>query len=808
MADVDGRAHSRTSNGDYRIKFHTETHGSLHPPSANDSFQRSPLHARVQNRTQRTRQRARSTTGEESLAGLPLEVQEALIIEDLLSVLMGIEGTYVTVHPDYIPDDPHMQLKGARFVVASQLDPSLRDFVSRILPLSTYFTAISSFIELRGPLEYGLVNHALCAALREMLKDYYILLAQLENAFNSSTTFSLQKLWFYVHPTLHTLSLMYGLITELAEADDEATHSGEGSDSDLDGDDDEALGIASGVKAVLSQLDGVGGGGIIKGGEVVAVLWQRMAHMSGDPSARTLYSSLLRRTARPYAEGLQRWIATGELEDPYGEFMVKEAKFIQRSTLDKDFVDEYWERRYTLRDGSTLAGAVKRQQAGVPAPRKPGGRLPGGACVPPPLESWKHKILLAGKYLNVIQECGMEVERTNLKVPSDEQTLAIDDERFYKSVESAYTHANTTLLKLLLEDQQLVLRLRTMRHFFFLCQSSFLTQFLDLAASELRKSARSANLTKLQSLLDLALKDDGNPELCREDIKVTMATSGLYEWLLKVVSVSGALEGGDSGTGGWDANAVDIADDAAKDAKEREKDKDKKPLVAIDALTLDFAVKFPLSLVLSKKTILRYQLLFRFLLHLKHVEMSLSAMWTEHTQPIWRSKASTVPEELERWRRRVFVLRARMLAFVQQLLAFATSEVLEPHWRTLEAKLARVQTVDQLLRDHVDFLDTCLKECMLTSSKLLKAYSKLVVTCSTFAVYTASFSKSAAQAVSDPNVTPMEKRWEFLSKFESNFNHWLKTFIDCVSFYSSTDNIQLLALVVRLNSVQTTSGGS
>ena len=61
-----------------------------------------------------------------------------------------------------------------------------------------------------------------------------------------------------------------------------------------------------------------------------------------------------------------------------------------------------------------------------------------------------------------------------------------------------------------------------------------------------------------------------------------------------------------------------------------------------------------------------------------------------------------------------------MLAFTQQILAFATFEVLEPNWRSLEAKLERVSTVDQLLRDHVDFLDTCLKECMLTSSKLLK----------------------------------------------------------------------------------------
>jgi gamma-tubulin complex component 2 len=61
-----------------------------------------------------------------------------------------------------------------------------------------------------------------------------------------------------------------------------------------------------------------------------------------------------------------------------------------------------------------------------------------------------------------------------------------------------------------------------------------------------------------------------------------------------------------------------------------------------------------------------------------------------------------------------------MLAFVQQIQAFATSEVLEPNWRVLETKLENVTMVDQLFVYHVDFLDTCLKGCMLTSSKLLE----------------------------------------------------------------------------------------
>jgi gamma-tubulin complex component 2 len=82
-----------------------------------------------------------------------------------------------------------------------------------------------------------------------------------------------------------------------------------------------------------------------------------------------------------------------------------------------------------LRDGSTLSSGGKghAHKAGVPAPRSAGGRLPGGACVPPLLEDWKHKILLAGKYLNVIRECGIEAGRDQEKEDDD---FGMDDERY------------------------------------------------------------------------------------------------------------------------------------------------------------------------------------------------------------------------------------------------------------------------------------------------------------------------------------------------------------------------------------------
>lgn len=88
-------------------------------------------------------------------------------------------------------------MQGVRFVVAPSLgmldrvlplsfhlscmsDPSLRDLVERILPLATYYTGITSFIEMRSHLDFGLVNHALCAALRDMLKVRRVVLCTRE----------------------------------------------------------------------------------------------------------------------------------------------------------------------------------------------------------------------------------------------------------------------------------------------------------------------------------------------------------------------------------------------------------------------------------------------------------------------------------------------------------------------------------------------------------------------------------------------------------------------------------------------------
>ena len=85
-------------------------------------------------------------------------------------------------------------------------------------------------------------------------------------------------------------------------------------------------------------------------------------------------------------------------------------------------------------------------------------------------------------------------------------------------------------------------------------------------------------MVKLQSLLELALNTDAHGEdiLFREDVKITLADTGLYEFLMKVVSVTGGAPGGeDAGEG--EANGVRGQHGYGHDEHKKEKE-DKKTL--------------------------------------------------------------------------------------------------------------------------------------------------------------------------------------------------------------------------------------
>jgi gamma-tubulin complex component 2 len=611
------------------------------------------------------------------------EQQEVVILEDLLFAFMGYEGQYMRFASSYDPSVEKARLAGPTFKLLPGLDPSLRDLTTTMLKMATHYGALEAFVEVQSREEFGAVNHALCASIRKLLQKYLELIAQLETQCLVNPSFTLQVLHLHTIPTSHMMFQLYSLAQELLRKN-----------SLLEDDLDDSEGDLDDIENILESLreggdlrpGNIPGKKICKGGSVLGLITKRLETMSGDPAARELLRTLLRDASRPYMVMLNEWLHHGSIRDPHAEFLVKEQKSIKRERLEEDYTDEYWERRYTIRDND----------------------------VPPQLEGMKDKVLLAGKYLNVVRECGgVDVSKAVKDVPT-----SFDDNNFLDNVNSAYAHANESLLKLLLTTHALPARLRSLKHYFFLDQSDFFSYFLELGAAELRKPVKAANIGKLQSLLDLVLRQPGSvaaQDPFKEDIKVEMNEISLTSSLTRVVNISGIEQGETLQT-----PASQPSSDADKTA------------VGFTSLQWDYSVPFPVSLVISRKTVWRYQALFRYLLSLRYLEQQLVASWQTHGRLVNWTHKSSMPG-LEAWKRRAWTLRARMLVFVQQLLYFCTAEVIEPNWQNLMARLdvkgdssdgttQAMRTVDELMQDHVDFLDTCLKECMLTNSSLLRVH--------------------------------------------------------------------------------------
>lgn len=614
-----------------------------------------------------------------ALHDLILEAQEAAIIDDLLIVFMGYEGHYIRFAKIYNPSAEKDRLAGPTFKILPGLDPCLLDLATNMLKMATNYCAVESFVEVQSRNEFGKVNHALCAAIRKLLHDYLVLIAQLETQFLTNPSFTLQVLNLHTLPTSQMMFQLYSLAHEILKRN---------SLLEADEDSDDGLDDIENILETLREGGDLGPGNIpgkkiCKGGSVLGLVTKRVEIMSGDPSAHSLLVTLLREASRPYMMMLNEWLHHGSIRDPHAEFLVREQKSIKRERLEQDYTDEYWERRYTIREQE----------------------------VPPQLEGMKDKILLAGKYLNVVRECGgLDVSKV---APDSPQTF--DDNRFLDNINIAYAHANKSLLDLLITTHALPARLRSLKHYFFLDRSDFFSYFLELGATELRKPVKNVNTSKLQSLLDLVMRQPGSvaaQDPFKEDIKVEMNEISLTNSLTRVVNISG-IEHGEK----LQAPTSQSSNESDKNA------------VGFTSLQLDYSVPFPVSLVISRKTVWRYQALFRYLLSLRYLEQQLVTCWQTHNRSAsWSYKSPSI--QVEVWKRRVFTLRARMLVFVQQLLYFCTAEVIEPNWHSLMARLnekedgksgkSSVRTVDELMQGHVDFLDTCLKECMLTNSRLLR----------------------------------------------------------------------------------------
>lgn len=563
------------------------------------------------------------------IGSYPVSVQELLVIDDLLSALMGIEGRYVSIKR-VRGRDGHVVLQ-----IDQSMDFALQELIQRIFPLCEDYVLISQFVESKSHFKSGLVNHAFAAALRALLLDYQAMVAQLEHQFRLGRL-SVQGLWFYCQPmmgSLHALSIVV-------------------------------------EKASSSN---------ISGSAMLNLLQSQSKAMAGDNAVRSLLEKMTQRASSAYLGILERWVYEGVIDDPYGEFFIAENKSLQKESLTQDYDAKYWHQRYSLKDG-----------------------------IPSFLASIAGTILTTGKYLNVMRECGH-----NVQVPLTENSKLMSfgsNHHYLECIKGAYDFASGELLNLIKEKYDLMGKLRSMKCYLLLDQGDFLVHFMDIARDELAKRPGEISVEKLQSLLDLALRTTAAAaDPCHEELACCVERVSLLKRLATLKDLESSYPSNYT-------NPVFEGDDQLEPVT----------ITGLETFCLSYKVPWPLSLVISRKALTKYQLIFRLLFHCKHVNRQLCVAWQLH-QGFRAINTMGTPIS------RSSILCRSMLKFINSLLHYLTFEVLEPNWHLMHDRLQTVKSIDEVIQFHDFFLQKCLKECLLLLPQLLKKVEKLKSICLQYA---------------------------------------------------------------------------
>lgn len=408
----------------------------------------------------------------------------------------------------------------------------------------------------------------------------------------------------------------------------------------------------------------------------------------GDEKARLIYERVLTDAAVPFLNMLSRWLYLGVLDDAVGEFLIQVNASLSKEALQDDFNAHYWESRYTLRPHH----------------------------VPNILKHHAEKVLIAGKYLNVLRDLALQSSTVSHMILRHDMPALVYDingtATLASAVEEAYAYSSGVLLRVLEETYGVSSHLRSLRRFFLLETGDFFVQFMDAAGAELTREVKHIAVNRIQSLLQMSIASCTlSLDVHRDDFSCTFASHNLIQHLHLIQTAGeGHTPEGYSILGGAQG------------------------LKGIEALTLEYQVGWPVSILLSRRAITKYQLLSRLLFFSKHVELRVLECWQSHQT----TKEFKLRAELGA----SYCLRHRMLHFLQNFVYYITYEVIVPRSHAMEDAMKTVHDMDELLSVHENFLDACLRECLLASQELLRILTKLTTTCLLFADQMKRFSGS------------------------------------------------------------------
>ncbi|OIR56888.1 MAG: gamma-tubulin complex component 2 [Amphiamblys sp. WSBS2006] len=370
------------------------------------------------------------------------------------------------------------------------------------------------------------------------------------------------------------------------------------------------------------------------------------------------------------------------------------------------------------------------------------------AAVPFFLQKSIKKIVLTGKYCSALRGCGIDPQR---------QTLYTETQAgMERGILFLYRETDTRLMGLLQIEKKMHAVLGTIKRNFFIEDPSLVSSFIDIAFAELLKTRGGVvQEQRLRECFDIVTDGD-----CF--LRCSFASESLSQHLLRVLSGDGGRKTEERGA---------------------------RVFHSFEAFTLDFTASFPLNIVLSQKTISKYQLVFRQLFLLHFFKRAMAGMWAKGTKPFGLS-----PELAKQ----SCLFKRKILGFIDTLQFFLSLDVLERRWKIFEGKAEQAEDIEGFVTAHDEYLDSSLRECMLTNPKLIEITATMWGVCKEFCdEHSRIETECLCVAEGEGLVSSALGRVDELSR---RFDKTLRVLIDGLHFYSTADyDYHLGALAARLD---------
>ena len=149
-------------------------------------------------------------------------VQYAVLTREVLCALSGVEGQYIRVaaatassNSSGVTKDEYQNTGEISLVLdIDDLDRSVACQVKLLLPICECGIRIREFIKVHSKYEYGKVSQALASGIRGLLREFDLLVAQLE-MLELKQKLSLQTIMFHLHPSKVTLKSLDRLCSKV-----------------------------------------------------------------------------------------------------------------------------------------------------------------------------------------------------------------------------------------------------------------------------------------------------------------------------------------------------------------------------------------------------------------------------------------------------------------------------------------------------------------------------------------------------------------------------------------------------------------